>query len=256
MLKEFVEALSRLSVDAARPQVSDVAREKDVLVKNPDGTVRIVEGKPPYRSHKAKDLGTIAAFASRFSGSAIWYSRNEVVLLIDDADRRERVSISMDWSDQIKWLMDMEKSKRLVDQRKILQDLRTVLTPAAFQAAPKFIDLFKQIKFSAGSTTNADMQRGKASVGKEVMARVSFLAELPEMVTVSVPMFHNTFANKCYDVSCAVEIWEAEEKFQMFPLPGQVEKAFAAAEGDIADSIGMLVDQDADDGVKIYYGAP
>lgn len=254
MLKELIDALAKQAVAAAGPQVKETDPTKYYTVLDPNGSVRIVDGKPPWRKHKASDLETLAAFSDRFGKSSIWYSRHGIRLLIDDTDRRECVSVEMLWSDQIRQLMDLEKSKPLIGHRPLLLMLRTVFTQSAFGTAPQLIETLRKVTFEANAKAEGNVQRGKSSVGKELNAAASFLGEVPEQVTLSVPIFHNSFARKPQDVICALEIFEVEQQFKLFPLPGEVEKAFAAAESVICQSILDLACKDSNG--QVYYGVP
>lgn len=256
MLKEFVEELARQAVAGQGPSFKEYDPTKNYVIRDPaaDGGFQFLGGDPSYRQHKAEDLETIASFYDRYSeGAAVWYSRNGITLLIDDADRKDQVSIAMQWSDQIKKLMDLEKAKPLIDQKATLHMLRTVFTPNAFVSCD-LIQLLRKVKFTANSESNSEVARGKSSVGRALAVEASFVDQIPEQVTFTVPVFFNSFARRTQDVICAVEIWEAEQKLQIFPLPGEVEKAFAAAEASICQSIMDLLAGHED--ARVYYGRP
>lgn len=250
----FIKAIAEQAIQAAHPQLEEIDETTSYAARQPSGQIEMISGKPARRDHNAKDLETIIAFAGRFIGSSIWYSRDKIVCLTDDDDRRDSVSVSMIHSDQIKLLRELEAGKPLVDQRKLLFMMRTVFTPNAFPSAPKLIDSLRQVKWEAGSKVEGSIQRGKSSIGKEAAAAATFMDAVPEQVTLCVPLFHNSFAFKSYDVICALEIHEAENKFQLFPLPGEVESAFASAEADISELLRDLLGADAK--TPVYYGAP
>lgn len=253
MLKELFEAINEQAVSAAGPHFEESDPTKIYAVRKPDGTVEFVGGRVPWRKHKAQDLETIAAFSDKFKTAAIWYSREMVVCLTNDAERFDRITVDLIRSQQAAKLMDLQTTKPLMPQRDFLFMLRTVFTANAFPTAPKLIDTLRSVKFEAGQKTDGVVQRGKSSVGKELSASATFLDAVPEQVTVSVPMFDNSFAKRSYDVICALEIHEVEMRLQLFPLPGEVEKAFAAAEADLSQDIRNLIGNDK---VPVYYGCP
>ena len=259
MLKEFVDTLAVQAVAAAAPQIKEADPTKTYAVRKPDGTIEFVGGQVPYRDHKAQDLETVAAFAERFaiaetsSGASIWYNRDKIVLLTNDDQRFDRVTVEMIKSAQILALKDLDAKRPLMPQRDFLFMLRTVFTPNAFPTAPRLIETLRQVKFESGLKVEGNIQRGKTSIGKEANAAASFLESVPEQVTLSVPMFDNSFASGSYDVICALEIFEVEQKLQLFPLPGHVEKAFASAEADLSR---LLRDLLGDTAVPVYYGRP
>jgi len=255
MLKEFIESIAKQAVAAAGPQLREVSpRSVSYAVKKDDGSVEIIDAQPTFRGHTAEDLETVVAFAHRFDSASIWYSREEIVCLIDDDDRRDSVRIAMIRSDQILKLETLDDMKPHITHRDLLMMLRTVFTPASLAKAPKLIDTLRQVKFQAGQVADANIQRGKSSVGKSIATEATFIDTLPETVTLSVPIFDNAFARRPQDVVCALEVHEAEQNFQLFPLPGEVEKAFALAEADIAAAIREMLG--ADNLTPVYHGAP
>lgn len=254
MLKELLDAVAKQAVGAAGPQHKEIDTTKTYIVLNADGKPEFVGNQVPWRKHKAQDLETIAAFADKNKSAAIWYSRTAIVLLVNDADRREHVTVEMIHSDQILKLAELDNGKPpLIGQRELLFMLRTVFTPDALPKFPKLIDTLRQVKFKAGMDTDVNVQRGKSSVGKAVSAEATFQAEVPEQITLSIPVFDNSFARQTHDVICALEIYEAEQKLQLFPLPGEVEKAYAAAEADLSASLRDLLGKST---VPIYLGVP
>jgi hypothetical protein len=254
MLKEFIEAISEQAVEAAGPCISEADPTKTYAVRNGVDGIDFVGGRVPWRKHKAMDLLTIAEFVQKYDNVAIWYSREAVVLLTDDDERFDRVTVTMLKSPQIRKLIDLEAKQPMLPQRDFLFMLRTVFTPHAFPTAPRLIDILRQVKFEAGAKVEGNVGRGKSSIGKEITAAATFLDTVPEQVTINVPLFDNPFLRKSYDVICALEIQENEQRLQLFPLPGEIEGAFARAESDLAADMRGLLGEASN--ASIYYGQP
>lgn len=254
MLKEAIQEITGAAVKAAGPQTKEIDPTKTYAVTLPDGTVKFIGNDVPWRNHKAKDLETVAAFADKFTSGAVWVSREKIVFLTDDDDRRQRLTVDMIHSDEIKHLAERQKAKPRQSQRDILFALRTIFTQDALPGFPNLIDALRKVSFEANAKSDSEIQRGKSSVGKAVKAEASFPEPIPEMIVLSVPIFENSFACKRFPVRCAVEIYEAEATIQLFPLPGEIEAAYAAAEADLCASIGDLLGKDSK--VPVYYGSP
>lgn len=261
MLQELLEALSEQAVQASKPQLEVANPTGHYAVRKPDGTVDFIGGKVPYRDHKAQDLETIVAFAERFEAkdaksvsAAIWYNRAKIVALTNDAERFDRVSVDMIRSQQINKLIDLQKQPIKFPQRDFLFILRTVFTQDAFPTEPKLIENLRQVTFKANQEATGNIQRGKTSIGRAASAEADFLDAIPEQVHVSVPLFDNSFLSGVYSINCALEIYEDEQRLQLFPLPGEVEGAFASAEADLCKSLLDLLGKDSK--VPVYYGAP
>lgn len=264
MLKELLEELNKVAVRAAGPQVTKINRTDTFISYGNDGHIVKFNGEPQPRDHRALDLETIAAFADRFKDTyAIWYSRDGITFLADDTDRQHKVTIEMKKSDQINCLMNFEREKPLLPPEQLVRTLRTVFTASAFQSC-NLIELLRKTKFTSNGESTAEVTRGRTSLGRSITAEAALADTFPEQVTISIPIFFNSFARKTQDIICAVEVREKEEKFQLFPLPGEVEKAFCAAESLLCKSImdlvspGMPMDQGvaASDIARVYYGRP
>jgi hypothetical protein len=261
MLKEFIDTLAAQAVAASLPKIEMADPTKNYAVRKPDGTIEFIGGRVPWRKHLAQDLETVVAFAERFTSidedgtsAVIWYSRERIVCLTSDAERFDRVSVEMLKSKQIMALADLDAKRPKMPQRDFLFMLRTVFTLNAFPTSPTLIDTLRQVKFESGSKTEGNIQRGKTSIGKEATAAATFLDAVPEQVTLSVPVFDNAFMPKHPGVRCALEIYEDSQQFQIFPLPGEIEKAFSHAEADLCQSIRDLLGGKST--VPVYYGQP
>ncbi len=252
MLKEAIDTIRTLAVEAAGPQIRAHDPYEPSATIDSHGNTVIDPGLPRPRKHVALDLGTIAEFAKRFDSAAIWYSRKAVVVLIDDNDRKDTVRLEMTYSEELLKLMDLQKSKPWFDQRAILTLLRTVFTPAALPMHTTLIGDLRVVKFDAAQSANTDIGRGKSSVGKSAMATVEGWDKLPEVVSLSVPVFGNAFLRKRIAIDCALEVNEQEQKFQLFPLPGEVETAIAEAELLLRVNLTDLVPE----ATAVYYGEP
>jgi len=255
MLKEFIESISALALNGNRPQLVEADETKTYAIRLPDGKIDFVGNQAADRNHQASDLPTIAAFADKFKKASVWYSRSNVTLLTDDDERKDRVVTKLDFSVQAKRLIDLEKGKPLMSQRDFLFMLRTVFTASSFASASKLVEIISNVVFTAGQQAEGIIQRGRSSVGKAAQAEAKFSGgDVPHQVTLSVPLFDNAFLRKTYDVICAVEIYEQEQKFQIFPLPGEVESAFAAAEADLCQQILDLLGKST--ATPVYFGVP
>lgn len=255
MLSEFLNNICDRAVAGSKPQMVEADPTKTYASKEPDGKIVFFGGRTPYRNHQAQDLETIAAFAERFAPDpSIWYSREGITLFVNDDERNDRVLVELLHTDQIHLLRKWETTKPKLTQREFLLHLRTVLTPAAFPSDPTLIDNLRKVKWESGAKAEGEIQRGRSSIGKAVAAEATFLAHIPETVTVSVPIFANSFSPRSYPVTCALEIYEDSQQLQMFPLPGQVERAYSAAEADLCKSILDLLGEDSE--VPVYFGVP
>lgn len=253
MLKEFVEAIGAMAVNAAGPQVANYDPYKACAYIT-EGRLVFRDEFPKPRKHTALDLGAIISYAAQSDTSAIWFSRKSVVTVIDDEDRRDIVTLTMVLSEEINRLIELQRTKPSFDQRTFLTLMRTIFTSASLPRHPSLIGDLRVVKFDAAQSANTDIGRGKSSVGKSAIASVEGWDKLPEVVALEVPVFANPFLTTRATVQCALEVNEQEQRLQLFPLPGKVEQAIATVERELGKLILDAVGEAASN--RVHYGEP
>jgi hypothetical protein len=255
------EALKRDITRSSGPQFLPMDDTKNYFHLDNGGNIELWRAKPGHRQHQARSLETIALFADRFAseadetvGSAIWYSRDGVVCLIDDEDRRDRVTLKLDLSEQILKLVKLVE-RPWFEQRAFLTLLRTVFKGAFDQDHPNLIDQLRRIQSTQQSDGAAEIQRGKSSIGKAIRAEVTGVGDVPEYVVLRVPVFHQRIGVSSFPVECCLELDETAlpVKFQLLPLPGMIERAITDAEQQLQELLHRSLDGDQ---VPLYYGTP
>ena len=252
MLKEFIDCISERAVKAAGPFVTPVAAEPEhVYLLN--GVRQIAEPRP--RDHKAMSLQTIVAFAMRDVDShdgnppATWYSRSGVVLLLSDTTRRDRVTLALDYSPQLKRLQALEAQPKPFGQRELIFMLRTTFAHCLAPAG-NILDVLRCVKWRSKAAADATVQHGKTSIGKTLEQELTGTGALPEYLTLDVPIFASGFPALRGNVELALEPDAATETFQLLPLPGSIETAIADAEARIGAELRAALGE----GAAIYYG--
>lgn len=265
MFDKLFQLLSEQAVKAANASPVPIDVTKDTFVRQSDGTFAILQAEPGKRDHQAQDLFTVVAFALREPlKSAIWYSASEVVALLDDADRRDTVTMHLAFSPQWLWLASQDANAKQLDQRTLIYTLRTLLRDN-LALAGDLVAVLRQINFAVGQAGESNVQRGKSSVGKTVKAEIQGVGELPEYVTLQVPVWTGPLAKIRVRVDLVLEPDEQTQTFKFAPLPGQMDKALVEAletlEAEIQSlcaAVGsdMGVDEAAAQMVRVYRGEP
>lgn len=255
-LEAALEWIGKQAVAASMPKPVVFDDTKCHAVFKQNGEFEVIPGVRPWRDHHALDLATIVAFAKRFKTDkpSIWYHRSGVVCLVNDSDRREKVSFALSYSPQLVELQNLEK-KQAIDQRAIIMLLRTTFKNC-LSRCPKLIDTLRSIKWGVAKDGQSDIGRGKSSIGQSLRAELTGIEAIPEYVTLSVPIFANgSLAFIQSDVECVIEPLEQNQSFQLFPVPGALELAIANAEGLIEQAVkGSFAAKD--DSIPVYYGTP
>ncbi len=228
------------------------------LDANGDGALEKHEATPAPRSHHANDLSALVAFALECKAtSEVWYSRKAVNVFLDRGTRRDRATLPLDFSTQMKALLALEANPKLFSQPDFLRLLRITLAGGGLDA---LITGVRNVHFKTIDDAAGTVAHGKASVGRKIESQLEGTALVPEDVVAWVPVFHGFLMETPFQVRCAVEIDTTGRQFALIPYPGTCEKAIREAEGQIgADLLALLESGDAEEGeraVPVYYGTP
>jgi hypothetical protein len=114
----------------------------------------------------------------------------------------------------------------------------------------RILHLVRSLKFTANQAGEADIQHGKESMGKQIMAAVCGVDALPETITLQVRVFDVPDLTKVFPVTCAFDIEPHTAVMRLVPLPMQCGTAADQALADAVQRIREAV------GVPIYVGQP
>jgi len=252
MLKEAIESLMAAGVKAGEPKL--------LQPKPEPGHVYYLQGQrvvatPAPRDHGAQDLATIVAFAEKGGeaeaggGPVLWYNRKAVVCLLNDGERRDKVTLPLALSRPIEVLTNLQTPAALT-QAAFIRLLRIDLAGAC----DSLVGIVRRVHWRSADEGEAELRPGKASVGRRIESELTGTAELPETVTLTVPVF-TSILKKPFEVQCSLDSDAGTQSFYLVPLPNQVEEAIQEAEGDIGSLLrGMVSSRDLE--VPVYYGEP
>lgn len=269
MDKALFEAIGQQAVGGQNARVIPIpGAAHRFLLQSPSGLLSEREVTPPPREHQARSLQTVLELAKQHSlfapptvplkvdagalpAVAIWYSRNRVVALLDDATRRDRIYLPLEASPQLKKLAELERTATLLTQREIIFLLRTLFHDCLGRCGD-LLGVLRTAKIKRSEDGLATVQHGKSSVGRSMQAELTGLASIPEYLVLDVPLFASVFAYRG-QIHCALEIDVATERFQILPLPKQIELAISEAEEAIGEEIASAV---RDDDIAVRHGEP
>jgi hypothetical protein len=262
----LTEALAYLFDQGAASKNAQVLRPEAepkhvYAVVDPDGTLEWRDATPAPRDHKAGSLQPVVDFALTSLGTdysaAVWYSRNGVVCLINDYQRRDRVSFAFNLSPQVNLLLELQKSRAWYSQKDFIRLLKVDLA-GCLALAGNLLDVVRAVKFVNNAAGETVVAHGKTSVGRSIQQEVTGAGALPEYVTVDVPAFAQATVPYRSQVKCSLDVDPANATFQLTPLPGDVEKAVADCEKKLGSHIGEMLGNggDKDGAVGVYFGKP
>ncbi len=266
MIAEGITALTTLVAKSLKPV--------PLPVKNPrlsyfviDGEIQEIELPIPPRDHKAGSLEDLMNLANRFAADAsspcapvVWYDHERVVLVIDDFARTdddenaypyrvEKATLELEVSDVFAALVKLRDNKPLFNQKDFIRLLRIQLAGTLDPA--RLLNVVRRVKFENGVTTTGEKTKNRESMGREINAAVSAEGDIPDEVTLSVPVYKTLRETDRYPVRCSVEVEPMEGVFRLMPLPDEIERVRNMALDSIEERLtGGL------QGVPHYFGKP
>lgn len=239
MLAELVEKLQSLAIVAEMPRIVEESVEPDhvYLLAKPGGAIEKMRAEPAPRQHVALSPEAIRDYLNAESVESIWFSRAAVVAILD-AERRERITFTLQLSDQLKTLQTLEK-RQWMKQAQFVSLLRISLHDCLGPAGD-ILATCRRLKFKQLQDGEAAIEHGKASIGRTLQAELSGAGIIPELVSMDVPVFHN-LRLPLSRVQCAIDIDAPAESLALIPLAGEIERAIQAAESKLGERLAELL---------------
>lgn len=249
--KSFIEGLAALVSKSEAPKMINIT--DDMAIGSVNGETRTYNLPPPRRNHLAEDLETIFAFAMQNPCSSVWYNCDGVVVLAHDEDRRDRMTMPLYFSPQLKMLQLWEEKGQAgyqLKQREAILLLRTVFKNC-LRNHDTLIASMRAMKSSIGGSGESKIEQGKRSIDKRLEHQWTGADGIPECITLNVPVFDSRFHFEA-DIEVAIDANAENETFTFIPIPGSIVLAIEEAEHKIGEHLRtLLIDKQ-----MIYYGSP
>ena len=250
MIREALEWLGKTITTGKEARTLDLKNPRLAYVDQ-GGVLTPITVPPALRSHKVESVDDLAAAAEKWTGdSTVWIGTDAVRLVLDDADRRDVVTLPLVKSPQFTTLEQLAKTP-LLDQQALIRRLRVDLPGA--ERRTELLSTVRKIKFRQSTSGEDDIQHGKESLGRAIEAQVTGSGDIPETVVVTGPVYCNHGEREqSYAVGLDLEILPSEQKFRLCPLPDELDKAARDALQGIRDRLnGALTSSTA-----IFFGTP
>ena len=245
-LGELFTAFAEQAVAATQPQVVETPEPAHVYtLRKKDGTFEQHAAAPVPRDHECESIDSFVSYClEKGIGAVVWYSRAGVVAILDDATRRDKVTIPLQLSPQMQRLLALERDSRPIAQAEFLKLLRISLSGCAISDV--FINSVKRLKM----TGTAVVEQANRSIGKTLESQLDGSASFPETLALNLPVFAGNVHPAPYAVTCAVEV-DPNGLFQLIPLPGLLECTIQRAEEDVGNRLRQGLSEN-----PIYFGKP
>lgn len=253
-----IDLIRILAVSSAAPVViREASNDRQVNVSH-GGIVTSLDIPAKPRQHAPETLADVIALANRFFDAnegvvpVVWYNKDAVVLVIDDAGHRiERATLKLEFSDRwmkLRAIAKLGRASAWYDQKEFYDLLRIDLAGTGTESLIREI---KSLKWSNQSMEVAG--RSKASKASEfVVKKEGDEEDLMEQIVLNVPVFKTAGERDKYRVSCTVDADLEKKRLQILPFPDEIEGVEQAAMASIA----ARLEQSLNDSVRFHAGTP
>ncbi len=253
MIEEALNFLADQAVSAAVPKQITSGDDRKILYAI-GGEIREIESKPLPRNHTLGHFDEVANVAGRFGEGdnkpVVWVGPEKVVVVIDDESHRlEKATLPLVKSEAFKRLESLRSAPApaLMDQKAFVRllriDLAGTLDPGAL------LNMVRNVRWS--SQSDGSIGRQRESLGSEITARCQDGKDLPEEVTLRLPVYITQGARLEKPVRCSVEVEPADCKLRLLPLPNELERVLQDTLDDIAAAIAERIED-----IPVYLGQP
>ena len=218
------------------------------------GAVKEFPLPPPLREHLVHTLDDLIAYAFRPDNPkpVVWHGVTGVVLLPDDADRRDRIVFPLAFSERYLCLAKLAKEAKALNQQQFVRLLRRDL---GIDAAT--VQQFRKLDWKNGDNGSSEVNPHNMKVSKSILAEVNGVKDIPEELTVPTPVYSQCGERTEYNVQCYIEIDAVNQVFGFGPLPDELTKIIDLAQADIRGRLDKALAANGDrEAIPVYYGAP
>lgn len=245
MEADVITRIAELARENQKVTIEVLPGGEEYIVAKPDGETTVRSVPVPRRNHTVYTVEEIAkAYHTAPNDARVWYSYGEVVLLPKDAERRDRYTLQLTASDQVNRLQEI--SGKAQTQRD------TIKTLIRLDVDSSTIAVFRRLDFSRTEKGHAVIQRDKESMGKSVEAEVTATREIPERLTLHIPLFVNPRLRTRYQVEVLMDIDPSSSMITLEIAPNSLDDATNEAMEHLRQ---ILVEMDVN-GEQIYFGTP
>jgi hypothetical protein len=255
-IKTSGKLIAVLSRNATAVEVKELPGDgRELLIHNhATGAYEVRSIPPACRNHRVFSVESfLAAARDEWDGvsedaAVVWHGRDSVVLVFDDGDRRDRLTLDLPASEPFTWLTRLAERPEPMDQGTLVRVLRLRLGQPA-----ELVGRFRRLDFDASRKGVAAVEHGRESLGREIVAAVQGLDALPDVIQVSVPVTDVPGANRPDTIRVGLEIDAQREQFYLAPMPGEM---IGAVDRMHAELHATLAGGLAAKKIPVYYGSP
>lgn len=258
MFAEALEALASLAVKAKSPH--PLPSDERSVRWFADGKYGEQNLPPKPRDHKVGTLADLISLANRFKDlgrfAVVWHDSARVVLVLDDSEHRlERATFDLVPSEAFLRLASIRDHRETFDQRGFVRLLRVDLAGTLDPVV--LLEPARNVTWEQSSSVQGSVTRAQESLGREVNSRVKAKAPIPESVVLQVKAYCTPGEDAPFPCRCLVEVDTTTGRFELLPVPDELEVIQEYAAISIRGRLGAGVAAGGlEDGIPYYRGKP
>ncbi len=270
MIAEAIQKIDELVQKANRIQTCRPAAEPNHMYWMAHGKeIQAVRATPEPRRHTAHDIKSLADMVLRHAENArietpeqhsavsvsVWFSRDGIVALLDDGDRRDRITYPIKLSAAMKQLLAWE-AKQFAHTPQEIRKIFRIMFPNTYSNDKSRLKEFDRLTFQFDQKDESARGHGTASIGKSIVATLSNREQVPENVRFFEPCFEGL--QGWVGVGAMVETDPEHQCVTVTPISGEIESAIREAEKDIGAKLLVMLGGAADlpSNIQVYAGTP
>lgn len=259
-LKEAIELIQETAINATNVCFADVPGDprRSLLVQ---GAHReFVPKLPAVRNHKLAELSELCRYVNEFSGSGetvdpvVWHSRDAIVVVLDDADRRDVVTLPLFFTAAWQWCAAVAAAPKRYDSRAFLTLLKTTLADVVDpEQLHNLQTALRDVKFIKRDEASTDVaMKGREALGRSIEQQCTGGDKVPDLLTVTTEIYRNAVipvesVQVAFDVSIDFE----NQQFVITAIGDRIANAVDGLQQLIGAHIRTETSLDA-----VYYGTP
>ena len=250
MLAEFFTKLQEAAQARLVPSVVEIDGDDRYVLINGEKH----ELPPDRRAHRVDTLESLIEAAKFYAtgmgegdelAGTVWHDEKQVVVLVNDSDRRDRVTLPLTLSEQYRALVAL--GKQSFTQKQLVLWLKRTMRGAIDDG---LLSAVRVLEFKRRNDGSGTVQHGKESLGRSVEAEVQGMAAIPETVTAFVAVYSTPGCEAKHPVVLSLDIDVDQQTFSLVPLADELTLAVQQAQRDLHAAL------DGELETPVYYGTP
>lgn len=205
-------------------------KDKVVLYNRAAGTVGTVELPSDPRRYRVLTIEDFAAACYRWRGDhgVVFHADQEVVYLLDDTDRRERVVLPLEYTATFAIVAQLQDKQ--FDQRGFLRLLRFDLADVI---PPNLVSAIQKIEVVTSGNQRSEITPGRERGTREFAADLTASGEIPDRVECVVPVYQTPGLDVPVQIKFALEYTLPPQPvtFRFAPVGDELQRVLRAQQG-------------------------